>query len=118
MYADDTTLLSTFQSFGEYPHMGSRISLELEKYDIWLRVNKLSLTVSKTKMMNFKAPQKQLTPPIIRLNGTEIENVSNFNFLGIVFDQKLSWHDHVQYISAKISRTIGVLNRLKHLLPK
>lgn len=50
--------------------------------------------------------------------GNIIENVKSFNFLGIVIDETLSWKDHVSYISTKISRTNGVINRLKHFLPK
>ena len=43
--------------------------------------------------------------------------MSEFNFLGITLDENLSWNNHIQKISNKISRNIGCLHRLKHFLP-
>ena len=38
-------------------------------------------------------------------------------FLGILIDSHLTWKEHVNNICFKISRVIGVLNRLKSILP-
>ena len=46
-----------------------------------------------------------------------IEQVQNFNFLGITINQHLTWNDHIGVISNKILRSITTLNRLKHYLP-
>ena len=47
----------------------------------------------------------------------EIERVNEFNFLGIIIDENLLWAGHIPKILNKISRTIGVINRLKRFLP-
>ena len=39
-------------------------------------------------------------------------------YLGIILDDNLSWHAHVQYINIKLSRAIGILSKLRHTLPK
>ena len=39
-------------------------------------------------------------------------------FLGITIDDKLNWKEHVNYISKKKSKSNGIINRLKTLLPK
>ena len=39
-------------------------------------------------------------------------------FLGITVDDKLNWKEHVNYISEKKSKSNGIINRLKTLLPK
>ena len=37
--------------------------------------------------------------------------------LRVIIDQHLSWKHHINYISLKISRNIGIISRLKHLVP-
>ena len=46
-----------------------------------------------------------------------LEQVSSIKFLGIHVDNKLTWKDHVNVICKTISRNIGVINRLKYVLP-
>ena len=43
--------------------------------------------------------------------------MDNFNFLGIIINKHLNWTSHVDMLSAKLSKTIGILNTLKHDLP-
>ena len=44
--------------------------------------------------------------------------VDNFNFLGITINKHLNWDVHTTFVANKISRTIGILNKLKSYLPK
>ena len=53
----------------------------------------------------------------ISINGNQVEQVTNFNFLGITIDQNLTWKDHISKISIKIARVIGIMNKLKHIFP-
>ena len=50
--------------------------------------------------------------PEIKINGQLVERVTELNSLG------LTWKSHIQKVSSKVSRSIGVLNRLKKFLPK
>ena len=51
------------------------------------------------------------------INNIEIERVENFNFLGLSINENLSWKSHIDKIALKISKSSGVINRLKHFLP-
>ena len=62
-------------------------------------------------------PQKQINPPALRTHNINIECVSNFSFLGIKLDKHMSWKSHIDSVYTKISRSVGILNRLKHFLP-
>ena len=121
IYADDTTLSGTLKFISQntdYADINSAINNELDKINDWLRVNKLSLNVNKTKYMVFHTPQRKKLPELhLKLNGIEVEQVRQFNFLGIVLNEHLQWHDHTARISNKISRNIGIINRLKHFVP-
>ena len=87
----------------------------MNKIADWLAVNKLSLNVQKTKFMIFHYRQRVLTEndiPCLMINNTLIERVTEFNFLGLTVNEYMNWK-----ITNKISRTLGVMNRLKRYLP-
>ena len=87
MYADDTTLFTTINCFGNNENTNQYINDELSKINEWLIVNKLSLNASKTKFMVFSMPQKKVVIPRLKFADTEIESVDQFNFLGITLDK-------------------------------
>ena len=120
MYADDTTLSSTLPNIKNSRDQiiaEQLINTELNKIDVWLRCNKLSLNISKTKYMLYSMPQKQTQHLSIKLGTTSIDQVYHFNFLGIVINSNLKWENHVNNISYKCIRVIGILNKLKKVLP-
>ena len=98
--------------------VGSKLNNELNKINNWLKANKLSLNVKKTKFMIFRKPQKKVEIPVLHIGGENIDCVNNFNFLGIVLNQHLNWHSHTTKIANKICKIIGILNKLKHILPQ
>ena len=57
MYADDTTIYFNLEDF-THLNMENEIIDEMEKINIWLKVNKLSLNVQKTILMIFYRKQK------------------------------------------------------------
>ena len=119
-YADDTTLMSTLGSFNSNQNQNSleqNISEELNKISGWLKVNKLSLNAKKSKFMIFKRVNKTVEPLSLKIENTNIERVTNFYCLGLTISDNLEWKTHVQKIANKCSRTTGILNKLKHILP-
>ena len=53
----------------------------------------------------------------IKIGTTCIEQVYNFNFLGIVLNSNLKWGNYINNVSNKCTRVIGILNKLKKVLP-
>ena len=77
--------------------------------------------LKKTKYMIFHNYQKRVNNdqiPKLIMKNKEIELVEDFNFLGIQIDKNLSWKKHIFNLSHKMSKAIGVMNRLKEFLPK
>jgi hypothetical protein len=119
MYADDTSLQSTLNNFNSNitADINIKINSELNKISEWLKANKLSLNVSKSKYMVFHQKNKKFRDPQIAIDNIDIEKVDTFNFLGLTIDKHLNWKAHSDKIYSKISRAIGILNRLKYFLP-
>ena len=51
------------------------------------------------------------------LNNKAIDIVPQFNYLGIILDEHLSWKAHVAMVTGKLSKINGILNRLKYIYP-
>ena len=70
LYADDTTLNSTLDSFGQDAmEIQNTIVSELKSIFKWLDVNRLCINVAKSKFMLFHMPQKEI--PQLSFNLTE-----------------------------------------------
>ena len=69
--------------------------------------------------MMFHTPQRNVTYPEIKINNVLIERVSEFSFLGIIFNSNLKWHTHTNYMytTKKITGIVGLLRRGKDLYP-
>ena len=119
LFADDTSLIAPMCSFVT-SDITCDVNCELEKVSNWLSANELVLNVKKTKFMLFHSFGKNLnrvTIPQIKINDTLIERVNTFDFLGFVIDETLSWNYHINKIATKIGRVIGVMSKLKRLVP-
>ena len=78
IYADDTTLYSTLDIFGNYT--SKNLNLELTKVADWLKLNKLSINIKKFKFKVFHMLQKQINIPNIEIENIKIESADNFFF--------------------------------------
>ena len=81
IYADDTTLYSTLDVFGNY--ISKNLNLELTKVADWLKLNKLSINIKKSKFMVFHMPQKQVNILNIEVENIKIEFADEFNFFRV-----------------------------------
>ena len=84
---------------------------------MWLKLNRLSLNADKTKYMMFHTRQKNIRTLSITMDEKQIENVKSFKFLGIMFDENLSWKSHVHMITNKLAKVVGILCRFKYIYP-
>lgn len=66
---------------------------------------KLVLNANKTKFMlfsNSKSKSPNL-PPIVTRQGSEIEQVNQYKYLGILIDDSLSFKPHIQNLAKKMN---------------
>jgi len=91
-----------------------RINSELPAIYEWSCSNRLTLNLSKTKYLVFQPRQKRnynLHIPL-KLADQYLEQSSSVKYLGLIIDCSLSWHDHIDYISNKISKSLNVIAKL------
>ena len=68
--------------------------------------------------MVFHSARKVVKYPVLVINNTPIERVINFNYLGLQLSYDLNWDKHKCVISLKLTKTIGVLSRLRYEYPE
>ena len=116
MYADDTTIYFSLEDLQD--NKAFIINKELEKVNVWLKLNKLTINTEKTKFIIFHNQWKIVNPLQLQINNKILVPVESFTFLGVILDSNLSWHNHIDMVATKLSKVIGTINRLKHIFPR
>ena len=95
------------------------MNIELQKIAIWFNTNKLTLNVKKSNFIIFTPKWKiyNTDNAEIIINGNKIKQVKFTKFLGIYIDEHLSWKIHINNLAKQIARNVGMLNKLKNVLP-
>ena len=61
--------------------------------------------------------KKTLNPQVdVILRNEAIQRVTKAKFLGIIVDQHLNWKDHVSMVLHKISKSCGIISRIRTTL--
>ena len=117
LFADDTNIFISDVSFSS---LLLNVNIELHKLSEWFCANRLSLNIKKSNYMLFghKFKRQKNLSSIISISGINIERVESTKFLGIHIDCKLNWKCHTSYLALKISKSIGIINKLKYILPR
>ena len=115
LFADDTTLI--FKSSSKYD-LFRDCDFGVNLFYSWCCANRLSINISKTKSMLFSNTLTPLEIADVYMNHIKIEYTSSIRFLGVIFDDKLKFNVHINEISKKISKNIGVLYKLKQYVPR
>ena len=61
--------------------------------------------------------QKSIQSRPLKLGDSFIQETDHIKFLGLILDKNLTFKNHIGYIESKISRSVGVLFKLKSYLP-
>ena len=110
LYADDTDIL---YENSDIRTIIQTINMEKPK-SIVVMSNKLHIDVDKTVAMLFHTGQKRVNTDenLIVIDGNTIPFTTNTKCLGINIDNNLTWKAHIDHITKKISKVVGVLLRL------
>ena len=115
IFADDTNLFCTNRSLSA---LELSVNENLKSVSSWLVANKLSLNIDKTNFIIFHPRQKAVNHKVIlHINGQKLEQVKCIRYLGVYIDCNLTWKNHIQYISKKIKRSVGILSKIRHYVP-
>lgn len=110
MFADDTAV---WMSGGSVETIQTKIQSALDEIKQWCDLWGYKISVAKTQAILFtdKAkPEVHLT-----FNKVPLKIVDQVKFLGLIFDSKLTWADHIQYIVDKCKGRMNLLRCISGL---
>jgi hypothetical protein len=114
LFADDTNLLYSNVNISE---LISVVNSELRKLSCWFKSNRLSLNVKKSNFIMFGNKQISNCQINIAIDDAKLERASSLKFLGVHIDGRLTWKTHIAEISKKVSKNVGILNKIKYKVP-
>lgn len=100
LFADDTTTLTQHSNISD---LETSLSQVHSKIDEWFLSNCLSVNNNKTETIIFSLREHDITTK------------PSVKFLGVFLDTTLTWQDHVNFISNKLSSSVFLLRNLMHI---
>jgi len=106
-FADDLIILTRGETVAEAENY---INIELRKIQDWAQNNKMKFNNNKSKVMLMSRRKRKENKEIgVYINNTKLKQVNNIKYLGIVFDNKLSFKEHIIHIEEKCTKLIFAL---------
>ena len=118
LFADDAVLTLSHESI---KHLERKFNNEIQKLHHWFIANKLTLNMKKTKFMLFSKQQKKKSRQKkfkININNYCIKQVTEMKYLGVILDNKLNWHNHIQYVCTKLAKAAGIIYKVRNKAPQ
>ena len=84
----------------------------LNELSQWFLDRGLTISASKSYCMIVNRKKGEPMPSNLKLNGQEIPFVEHFTYLGVTFDDKLSWKKHIEERVKKCKRDLMVARKL------
>ena len=115
MYADDTVLYLAGPTVHNF-----YINQDLQCLSEWLEDNNLVRKVSKTKCVLFTSQRHEECDCILNLKllGKSISCETTFKYLGVVFDNFMTWKAHAGYVGRKVASRVSILGRVRSFVTK
>ena len=108
LFADDIVMYRTISSTNDY----QILQKDIDSIATFMDDKLLSLNEAKCKFM-FVTRKKacSIPPPALTLRNYELQRVVNYKYLGVTLTSDLSWKTHIQLISNKARKQVGILYR-------
>ena len=86
----------------------------LNKIQKWALENGFKFSKNKIQCMHFCQLRDLHNDPVLKLDGVEIPVVDQYKFLGVIFDRKLSFIPHINYLKAKCHKALQLQRVVAH----
>jgi hypothetical protein len=113
-YADDWIIYTSHK----LPRLAeSRLKKGADKVIKWTNENGFRISAEKTKSMFIHRRNRVLgrTARIkIWINNEEIEMTNHHRILGLIFEQRLNWKEHIKDVKARAMKKLNIIKSMAH----
>ena len=114
LFADDTFLFNTTK---DIQRGIATLNQDLNRIETWAKQWLVTMNPQKTKAILFSNKRTPSVVTDLKMHNTDIQMYSSFKHLGLMLDSKLTWKNHVEYITKKANKSLSSIHRLKSKLP-
>ena len=86
-----------------------QLQLCLQRIQNWADENGFRFSKTKTTCVHFCSKRKLHVDPCLQLDGNQIKVVKEANFLGVIFDSKLSFVPHIKMLKEKCNKALDII---------
>jgi len=105
LFADDS---SVYKSGSSLKYITNSIQIYLKNIFKWCDKWGFKISYSKTICVLFTR-RHNISPIPIAINGHTLQYEKNVKFLGMMFDSRLTWNDHAQYIANRCTTPLKLM---------
>ena len=87
----------------------STMQKAIDSVSKWANENGFKFSESKTIAVRFCRRRIKEIIPTLTLNGTILPYATEVKFLGMLFDEKLNWKNHIDQLKIKVKRSLDIL---------
>ena len=115
LYADDPALITNNHTFNIVQDRGKELFMKLYH---WCIANKLSINSDRTYLVLFHLKNKPVPRDFtgLQTQAMKIDRVQSVQYLGMLLDEKLYWHEHVTQTCASLIKYFGIFNHIKNFV--
>ena len=99
-YADDTSIQALIKNELDLDNYFTTI----HNFVNWCKIHFLKLNVKKTKEIIFDFRTKDNNHETVNIAGEMVERVGKYKYLGVTFDENLSWKEHTYKVQTKLNQ--------------
>ena len=113
LFADDTSLYIVIDSENDIEAAANILNDDLSSISSWANLWQILFNPNKTVAVNFTRKQTDLHPPLL-FNNHPVMQHDCHKHLGLTFNKKGTWSDHISTIYKNASSRLNILRMLKH----
>lgn len=107
LFADDTAIWKVGKNVN---HVQQVVQNALDYITDWCNTWGFKISVVKTSFVLFHRGKRKEVH--LDLNKEKIKRATSVKFLGMMFDQRLTWNEHISYLAEKCQKRINIMKLL------
>ena len=118
LFADDVSLFSVVDNINL---SASNLNSDLSKINAWANQWKMTFNPDPNKQVQeviFSLKTKKISPSPLNFSNNSVQQVQFQKHFGVYLDGKLDFREHLQNMFKKLKKTIILLRKLQHNLPR
>ena len=112
LFADDCLIYRSISNITD----STELQKDLDRLHQWSVSWQMQFNVDKCHLMRFTR-RRNITDTQYQLGGSQLSSVTEYSYLGLTFSNDMSWQKHIDKVTSKANRMLGLLRRNLRIPP-